>query len=332
MGRRDRAVRAHPRRDRTMTNRYENPQLELIANAATVDPHPAMGVEDFVSLVLRRWRDTDQRTDQTVTRMGEIVVRFARRLRATGIDTIDRIDTDACAGFIDAPSRTGDPPTNATRHFRRVTLRALFRTGRAIGVLSNDPTLDLALPPRSSLRARPLTDDEVMLCRTAAFPVRAADLKRPTAWALAEATAATSEIPTIRRRDLRPDRDVPEAVALPGTRRLRPRTVELTDWAAIILTRRLEELPEDPDTLLAYDGHAREGTVARHAAACRLVAAVLHTSGLDTEPDIRPVSVRNWRARAAFDAGARIEEIATMLGYRRLDEAAEAIGHDWTDP
>lgn len=59
---------------------------------------------------------------------------------------------------------------------------------------------------------------------------------------------------------------------------------------------------------------------------------MLHTSGLDTEPDIRPVSVRNWRARAAFDAGARIEEIATMLGYRRLDEAAEAIGHDWTDP
>lgn len=313
-----------------MTERYENAQLELIANAATVEPHPEMTVDDFVALVLRRWRDADQRTDQTVTRMGEIVVRFARRLRATGIDTIDRIDTDACAGFIDAPSHTGDQPANATRHFRRVTLRALFRTGRAIGVLHTDPTLDLALPPRSSLASRPLTDDEVMLCRTAAFPMRAPDLKRPTAWALAEATAATSEIPTIRRRDLRPAGDVPEAVALPGTRRLRPRTVELTDWATTILTRRLAELPEDLDTLLAYNGHAREGTVARHAAACRLIAAVLHTTGLDTEPDIRPVSIRNWRARAAFDASASIEDVATMLGHRRLDEAADAIGHEWS--
>jgi len=185
-----------------MTNRYDNTQLETLADAANVEPHPQMAVDDFVSLVLRCWRDADPRTDQTVTRMGEIVVRFARRLRATGVDTVDGIGTDACAGFIDAPSRTGDQPANATRHFRRVALRALFRTGRAFGVLRADPTLDLALPPRSSRASRPLTDDEVMLCRTAAFPMRAPDLKRPTAWALAEATAATSEIPTIRRSDL----------------------------------------------------------------------------------------------------------------------------------
>lgn len=313
-------------------NRYDNTQLELLANAATLETHPAMAVEDFVAVVLRRWRDADPRTDQTVTRMGEIIVRFARRLRAAGIDTIEQIDTTACAGFIDAPSRTGDQPANATRHFRRVTLRALFRTGRAIGVTHTDPTLDLALPPRSSLPARPLTDDEVMLCRTSAFPVRAADLKRPAAWALAEATAATSEIPTIRRRDLRPAGDVPEVVDLPGTRRLRPRTVELTDWAVTILTRRLDELPESPDTLLAYVGQAPEGSVSRHAAACGLVAAVLNTCGLGREPDIRPASLRHWRARHAFDNGASIETIATLLGHRRLDEAASAIGHDWSAP
>jgi integrase/recombinase XerC len=316
--------------DAEMTNRYDNAQLELIANAPCVDPHPEMGVDDFVTVVLRHWRDADPRTDQTVTRMGEIVVRFSRRLRATGIETIDRIDAAACSGFIDAPSRTGEQPADATRHFRRVTLRALFRTGRAIGVAHVDPTLDLALPPRSSLAARPLTDDEVMLCRTAAFPVRAVDLKRPAAWALAEASAATSEIPTVRRRDLRPASGVPEAVALAGTRRLRPRTVELTAWGVTILTRRLDELPDAPETLLAYNGHAHAGTVARHAAACRLIAAVLHSCGLGNEPDVRPASVRHWRARRAFDEGATVEEIATMLGHRRLDEAAAAIGHDWT--
>lgn len=312
--------------------RFDNAQLELIANAATVAAHPAMPIDDFVAVVLRVWRDADPRTDQTVTRMGEIIVRFARRLRATGIDTVDQIDTTACVAFVDAPSRTGDQPADTTRHFRRVTLRALFRTGRGLHVITSDPTIDLNLPPRTSLAARPLTDDEVMLCRTSAFSVRASDLRRPAAWALAESTAATSEIPSLCRSDLLPAGGVPEAVALPGTRRLRARTVELTDWATTILARRLDELPDAPDTLLAYVGHAPEGSVARHAAACGLVAAVLNTCGLGREPDIRPASVRHWRARNAFDHGATIESIATMLGHRRLDEAAAAIAHDWTCP
>lgn len=311
-------------------NRYDNTQLELLANGTATAVYPEMPVDDFIAAVLREWRDADPRTDQTVTRMGEIVVRFARRLRATGTETVDRIDAAACAAFIDAPSRTGEQPADATRHFRRVTLRALFRTGRQLRVIATDPTIDLALPPRTSLTARPLTNDEVMLCRTSAFAVRACDLRRPAAWALAEATAATSEIPLLRRSDLQPVGDVPEAVSLPGTRRLRPRTVELTDWAINILARRLDELPTSPDTLLAYAGQALEGSVARHAAACGLVAAVLNTCGLGREPDIRPASVRHWRARHAFDNGASIETIATMLGHRRLDEAASAIGHDWT--
>lgn len=312
--------------------RFDNIQLELIADATVARLHPKMSVDDFVVAVLRQWRDADPRTDQTITRMGEIVVRFVRRLRATGTETVDQIDSAACAAFIDAPSRTGEQPADATRHFRRVTLRALFRTGRQLRVIATDPTVDLTLPPRTSLTARPLTDDEVMLCRTSAFAVRACDLRRPAAWALAEATAATSEIPSLRRSDLLPFGDVPEAVSLPGTRRLRPRTVELTDWATTIIARRLDELPEAPDTLLAYVGHAPEGSVARHAAACGLVAAVLKTCGLGGEPDIRPASVRHWRARRAFDRGSSIEMIASMLGHRRLDEAAAAIAHEWNKP
>lgn len=312
-----------------MANRYENSRLDDVAEVAPAHLHAQMTVDDFVAVVLARWRDTDPRTDQTVTRMGEIAVRFARRLHATGIDTIDGIDTAACTGFIDAPSRTGDAPSEATRHFRRVTVRALFRTGRQLGVVATDPTLDIVLPARTSLRARPLSTDEVILCRSAAFPTRASDLRRPAAWALAEATAATSEIPEVRRSDLRPVDDIPEVVSLPGTRRLRPRTVTLTDWGQRILTRRLEELPTDPDTPLAYTGHGSSRTVARHASACALVAAVLTATRLGAEPDIRPASVRHWRARSAFDDGATIEDVAHLLGHRSLDETADAIGHDW---
>jgi len=297
--------------------------------AGTGELSPTMTVAEFAELAISCWRDAGDRSDQTVARMSEIVVRFARRLNATGVSTVERIDVAACDGFINAPSRTGDAPADATRHFRRVTLRALFRTGRRLGVMGHDPTLDIELPARSSAPARPLSTDEVILCRTASFPTRTADLRRPTAWALAEATAATSEIPELRRRDLRPVGDVPEAVALPGTRRLRPRTVELTDWGQRILTRRLEEIPPHPDTLLAYVGGADTRSVARHASACGLVSSVLTVTRLASEPDIRPASVRNWRARHALDDGASIEDVANLLGHRSLDDTATAIGHDW---
>ena len=72
-----------------------------------------------------------------------------------------------------------------------------------------------------------------------------------------------------------------------------------------------------------------ESTVARQAAACGLVAAVLNTSGVGQQSDVRPASVRHWRARVAFERGATIESVAVMLGHSSLDETADAIGHRW---
>jgi integrase/recombinase XerC len=51
-------------------------------------------------------------------------------------------------------------------HLRRSALRLYFRTARQLGLCSGDPTLDLVLPARSSLHIPPLTDDEVVLCRS----------------------------------------------------------------------------------------------------------------------------------------------------------------------
>jgi integrase/recombinase XerC len=298
---------------------------------ADVAGRSAMAVGDLVDAVLQSWTEVDARSDQTITRMGELAVRFSRRLRATGVETVADIDAAVCAGFIHAPTRTGDVPTVFTRHFRRTTLRAVFRSARELGIVSGDPTLDLKLPPKTNLAARPLTDDEIMLCRTTSFSAHAADLRRPAAWALAEATAATSEIPLIRRCDLHPAGAV-DAVTLPGNRNTRPRTAELTDWGISIINRRLAELPADPHTLVAYTGSAGPRTVARHAAACQLIAGVLASTGLAAEPDIRPSSVRHWRARTELDAGARIEDVANLLGHRSLDQTAEATAHHWRTP
>jgi site-specific recombinase XerD len=289
---------------------------------------PADDVADLVAAAVAAWATDDLFAPQTVVRMSEVARRFARRCATAGLRRTDEVDAGACRAFIDAPTRTGAAPTAATRHFRRTTLRAVFRTGRHLGLFDGDPTLDVDLPPRSGLGARPLTDDEVVLCRTATWTSRATDARRAAAWALAEATATTAEIPLLRRCDLTVTA-VGWDVSLPGSRRVAPRTVALTDWGAAVITRRLAELDDDPDVPVVYGGSAAEGTTARHAAGCALVATVLSVCGLGGEPDVRPASVRHWRARRLFDAGARVEDVAVLLGHRSLDEAAAAVGHDW---
>ena len=304
--------------------RFDNHELVSLTERPSGDSE----LDEFLVTVLRTWVRDDLRTDQTVTRMGEVAARFVRRLVATGVIAPEHVSSGDCEGFINAPSRTGAAPSIGTRHFRRTTLRAMWRTGRMLDLVTGDPSIDIDLPPRSTRAARPLTDDEIHLCRTSTFGPRFRDLRRPTAWALAEATAATSEIPAIRRCDLS-DGPGGIAVALPGTRRLRPRTITLTDWGATIVTQRLNELPDDPGALVCYRGSAPAGSVARHAAACTLIAAVLSAAGLAREPDVRPASVRHWRARAALDNGSCIEDVANLLGHRSLDEAAAAAAHDW---
>ncbi len=132
-------------------------------------------------------------------------------------------------------------------HLRRSALRLYFRTARQLGLCSGDPTLDLVLPARSSLHMRPLTDDEVALCRS--FSVSSlTETRRPAAWALAEATARTSEIPHIRIRDL----DVAEGrVWLWGSTKAEPRWGRLTEWGCKQLARQVERLSKKgPGALL----------------------------------------------------------------------------------
>jgi hypothetical protein len=66
-------------------------------------------------------------------------------------------------------------------------------TQRQLGAYDCDPTIDLVLPPRSFLAVRPLTDDEIVVCRSFSLQTLTAT-RQPAAWALAEATARNSEI------------------------------------------------------------------------------------------------------------------------------------------
>lgn len=283
-----------------------------------------------VAMARSMWaQGDDPYAHQTLERMGEIAGRFARRLAVSGICDLAQVTVAHCEAFIEAPGKDGADVSVSTSRFRRTTLRALFRSLRLAGFAAPDLTLDLELPTRPVRTARPLSDEEVIFCRTVAKTARAKDLRRPAAWALAEAGAVTSEQARVTADDI-DDRWAPSEVTLPGTRRVRSRTVELTDWGRRVLAARLGELEAyDPSTPLVYGGDREPDSVAAQAAMCNLVGNVLREAGLARDPHVRPASVRHWRAEAVFRKSKRIEDAANLLGHRSLDEAAAAIGWRW---
>ena len=115
--------------------------------------------------MIAAWQAAGTHTPQTSARMGETVGRFARRLAAVGVPSFAGVEPHHARRFITAPVGSGHAPQVATQHARRTAVRTLYRTLRALGHDVADPTLDITLPPRGVLAARPLTDDEVTLCR-----------------------------------------------------------------------------------------------------------------------------------------------------------------------
>lgn len=305
---------------------------------ASVEPLPGAGeaISETVAAAVGRWAASGEFTEQTLARCGETVTRFARRVEAQGVTRPAEITLEHCRGFVEATTTKGQAPELTTRHARRTALRMLFRTLRELGHPVADPTVDLHLPPRSATTARPLTDPEVTLCRasTRLGEAGSVTLQRAVCWALAEATAVTSEITAVRLGDL-DDPHQPRWVRLSGTRRHDSRLGELTTWGATIVARQaalLHERRSTPATLLSYRGSGTPGEAVAQASACNAVGAVLTLAGLTEERDVRPASVRNWAGRRLYEAGMPLEQVARRLGSRSLDSAAADIALTWREP
>ena len=193
-----------------------------------------------------------------------------------------------------------------------------------LGASLEDPTQGVVLPPRSYLVLRPLTDDEVELCRSFARRDISAT-REPAAWALSEASARCSELPSIRVGDI----DVLEgSVFIAGGAKTASRYGELSDWGLVQVKRRLRALKaKDPEALLL--GAATRNRASARASAYDAIRATLDRAGLGHEPDVRPNSVVAWRGASALASGASIDEVARMLGMRSLDAAASFIGWRW---
>ena len=172
---------------------------------------------------------------------------------------------------------------------------------------------------------RPLADDEVVLCRGHAL-WSLSDLRRASAWALAEATCRSVEVAQIRVSDL----DLQAGrVWIHGGRTTAPRWGHLTDWGFGQLRRRVETLPADPATRVVYGGSGDVGT--GQASASIASGDVLTRAGLAGERDVRPASVAAWAGRRVFAETGRVDEVAHRLGMSSLDRTARFIAFDWQD-
>jgi integrase/recombinase XerC len=198
----------------------------------------------------------------------------------------------------------------------------LFHFLRAIGAASQDPTVDIELPPRTSLAGRPLDDDEVDECRWASRS-DFTSWRYPAVWALAEAGATMTELPRILVSDVDLEKGL---VLLRGSPRTLRRVVPLTDWGRVQLERLLVTAVLAPDGPIVYGG---EGATGRRSTLAGMVRRIYTQAGLDRESDVTTESVRAWLGRAMRGQDEPIEGVARRLGMHSVDRTFLLIGEDW---
>jgi integrase/recombinase XerC len=263
-------------------------------------------------------------SEESTTRLLDLMARFVAFANGSGVVEVEAVSASLVESFVHSRARDGTKPAVATMHFRRTAVRLLFGEGRRLGLTSRDPTLDIRLPSRTSLCARPLTDDEVELCRS--YSVRTmTETRQPTAWALAEATARSAELAHIRVEHLDLDSG---RIWIPGSSKTQARWGHLTSWGSEQIDRRMKAFGRATLDAPLVCPTASVG-VSATSSASNAIAATLRRAGLHRERDVRPPSVAAWAGAKAFTEGTPIQEVAHMLGIRSLDRAAAFIGFDW---
>ena len=177
---------------------------------------PPRHLEAELCLVAAELSDSAVLSEQSLLRMLELIGRFGHfAAQAFQVQGLDEVTAEHVKRFVHADRRDHVRASVATMHLRRSALRLLFRTARRLGMTHADPTVDLALDARSGVVGRPLTDDEVGVCRTAALH-SLTSTRLSSAWALAEATARTAELPHLRVGDLTSTRVASGSMAVHG--------------------------------------------------------------------------------------------------------------------
>jgi site-specific recombinase XerD len=301
---------------------------------ASVDVHEADDPDRVVPCPLRRemepllqmLRESPELSAQSQAKFLDLLGRFENFLTAgQGVASLVEVTRAHVEHFTNAPAGYASiEPAVATMHLRRSAVRLLFRMAREWGLEVGDPTLDVMLPAREPHHIRPLTDVEILACRAVSLHTLI-ETRLPAAWALAEATARTSELPSILTSAV----DLPSGtVWILGSSKTQPRRGSLSTWGIQQLGRRLERLEsrEIEDSPVIYEGD--RGGASAQSSASAAIACTLRRAGLTTDPAVRPASIAAWAGRRLLDEGVDLEEVGRRLGIRSLDRTASFIGLD----
>jgi hypothetical protein len=127
--------------------------------------------------------------------------RFVRFAGAYDVAMVSAVTEKLVAKFVSAPGANGRPPAIATQHQRRSTIRIALLLASQHDRSITDPTRHLALPSRSTMASRPVTDDELALLRQVSLATLV-ETRQPSIIALAEIGAVTTEISLVTVEDI----------------------------------------------------------------------------------------------------------------------------------
>lgn len=309
--------------------RRRSTAVDALTMRQSVPTRPA-ALRREIEPLLRKLRESPELSSQSQAKFLDMLDRFETFLAVGhGVASLAEVTPAHVVLFISAApaGARSIEPAAATMHLRRSAVRLLFRLARESGLEVGDPALDISLPARAPRQLRPLTDPEVEKCRGASLHTLI-ETRLPAAWALAEATARTSELPSIMASDV----DIPAGIVrIHGSSKTRPRRGFLSDWGTQQLRRRLDTLASAgaEDTAIIYKGD--RGGASGQASASTAIAWTLRRAGLTADAAVRPASVAAWAGRCLFDQGLALQEVAHRLGIRSLDRTANFIGLDRGD-
>lgn len=286
----------------------------------------AMTPEEALLLVaswLSRQVETGELRDATANKALGILTRYVKyqQVRRPVAD-ISAVTSDDVVAFLHAPTLGAEHrvPKSTTVANRRWALGLFFSTLRSLGRCDRDPLVDVGRVRRQSTSYRPLADEEVSRCRSVSARTTR-DTRGPAAWALAEATATTSEIALVVVGDV----DLAgRCVWLTGGARNLPRWGYLTDWGADAIGRRLRSLDGGTETPVVFEGGG--SAESQQASACAAVAETLRRAGFGPDRTVRPLSVPAWAGRKVYAETGDLALVAARLGVRDVGRVARIIG------
>lgn len=259
--------------------------------------------------------------EESLVKAAAILARFAtyveRRYQVADVRDIER---DQVLAFLYS-QRLGvelRDPAPATWNLRRWACGTFFRTLRQLGLLTGDPLLDVHPQQRGAGRYRPLSWAEVDICR---FYARRAtrDQYGPAAFACAEASATSGEIPKILVADVDLERAV---VWIAGTRKSHARWGHLTDWGHRDIAQLIADRGDEPGQSLVRGGRNLKSS---QSAVSERLSRTLDRAGFADDPTVAPTSIRYFAALRAYEDTGDLFQAQHALGIRSLDAIRDIL-------